>query len=271
MDTTHLTEKTDVTNPITGAIIGSISHTSREAVQKVVERARAAQPAWATRPIRERVLVLRRWADLVWKDQAQALDIICAETGKVRVSAFNELFVTDNITIYCAYHAARILRPQPRRALFPLFHQARVYYQPYGVVGLITPWNYPYMLAFCDLIPALAAGNAVILKPSEITPFSARYGIDMLHRAGVPTDIVQVVDGAGETGAALVEFVDYIGFTGSTAAHPMQSRTRWQRRADRAARCRPRTGRLWHCDRRAGKRRASLYQRGARLCRARRV
>lgn len=217
MDNIPHTEKIDVTNPVTGQIIGRVSPALREEVQNAVERARAAQPGWAALPVRERTRILRRWANLVWKDQDRALDIICAETGKARVSAFNELFVTDNITAYCVYHAPHILRPQIRRALFPLFHQAQVYYKPHGVVGLITPWNYPYLLAFCDLIPALTAGNAVVLKPSEITPFSAHYGVEMLHEAGVPGEVVQVVNGASETGAALVDCVDYIAFTGSTA------------------------------------------------------
>jgi succinate-semialdehyde dehydrogenase/glutarate-semialdehyde dehydrogenase len=186
-------------------------------VQAAVERTRAAQPGWEALGIQARVRLLRRWADMIWADQERLLDTICAETGKARVGAFNELFVFDNTVAYYANRATRILRPQTRRGLFPIFQPVRVHYRPHGVVGFITPWNYPFLLAFCDMIPALVAGNTAVIKPSEVTPFSAHYGVEMLRKAGVPSEVVQLVDGAGETGAALVDAVDYISFTGSTA------------------------------------------------------
>jgi succinate-semialdehyde dehydrogenase/glutarate-semialdehyde dehydrogenase len=206
-----------VTNPVTGAEIGRITAAARGEVQAAVERARAAQPAWEALGVQARARLLRRWADLIWDDQETLLDTICAETGKARVGAFNELFVFDNTVSYYTHRGARILRPQTRRGLFPIFQPVRVHYRPHGVVGFITPWNYPFVLAFCDIIPALIAGNTAVIKPSEVTPFSAHYGVEMLRKAGVPAGVVQLVDGAGETGSALVDFVDYISFTGSTA------------------------------------------------------
>lgn len=206
-----------VTNPVTGAEIGRITPAGRDAVQAAVDRARAAQPAWEALGVKARARLLRRWADLIWDDQARLLDTIIAETGKARVGAFNELFVFDNTVAYYASRAPRILRPQTRRGLFPIFQSVRVHYRPHGVAGFITPWNYPFLLAFCDMIPALIAGNTAVIKPSDVTPFSAHYGVEMLHRAGVPAEVVQLVDGAGETGEALVDCVDYVSFTGSTA------------------------------------------------------
>ena len=206
-----------VTNPVTGAEIGRITPATREEVQAAVDRARAAQSEWDALGIKARARLLRCWADLIWEDQEALLDTIFAETGKARVGAFNELFVFDNTVAYYASRAAHILSPQRRRGLFPIFQPVRVHYRPHGVVGFITPWNYPFLLAFCDMIPALVAGNTAVIKPSELTPFSAHYGVDMLRKAGFPADVVQLVDGAGETGAALVDAVDYLSFTGSTA------------------------------------------------------
>ena len=207
-----------VTNPVTGAVIGAITPASRDDVQAAVERARAAQPGWSALDLRERIRLLRRWGDLLWADQQRLIDIICAETGKPLTGAYNEIAVNDHVLTYYTYHAPRILRPDHHRGYIPFFQQAHVHYKPRGVVGLITPWNYPFFLAFVDLIPAILAGNTVVLKPSEITPFSAHYGLDRLREAGIPADVVQIVDGAGDVGAALVDEVDFIGFTGSTAA-----------------------------------------------------
>jgi succinate-semialdehyde dehydrogenase/glutarate-semialdehyde dehydrogenase len=125
--------------------------------------------------------------------------------------------VVDATAAYYHYTAPGLLRPQTRRSLFPLLQWARVYYKPYGVVGVISPWNFPFLLAFLDMIPALIAGNTIVIKPSEVAPFSARWGVKLMHRAGIPANVVQIVNGAGETGAALVDEVDYVMFTGSTS------------------------------------------------------
>lgn len=206
-----------VINPLTGTAIGTITAATDADVHAAVMRARAAQPGWAALGVKARIRLLCRWADSLWREPDPLLDIICAETGKTRLSAFNELFVVDNTLAYYRYHGPRLLRPQTRRVLFPVFQWARVHYKPHGVAGFITPWNFPYLLAFCDVIPALIAGNTAVIKPSELTPFTAHYGVDRMHKAGIPADVVQIVDGAGETGAALVEQVDYLAFTGSTA------------------------------------------------------
>lgn len=206
-----------VKNPITGEILSTIPVDDREAVYAAVERARAAQADWAALSVTARGKIVRRWQELCWRNQDHLLRVIRAETGKTDVSAYQELAALDNIADYYVRRAPGLLRPQSRRAAVVLVQNARVYYKPHGVVGVISPWNYPFLLAFVDMIPALLAGNTVVLKPSEITPLTAQYGLDMMREAGMPSDVVQVVNGPGATGAALVDVVDYVMFTGSTA------------------------------------------------------
>lgn len=210
-------ETIPVTNPVTAEVIGEIPVATPEEVRAAVERARAAQPAWEARGVRERARLVRAWADLLWAEQKTAMQKIRAETGKNDTGAWLEVLVIDNTVSYYTHHAPRLLHPQTRRSLLPFIQTARVYYKPYGVVGFITPWNYPLNNSFIDLIPAMIAGNTIVLKPSEVTPFTALYIVDLMHKAGIPNDVIQVVTGDGRTGAALVDYVDYISFTGSTA------------------------------------------------------
>jgi succinate-semialdehyde dehydrogenase / glutarate-semialdehyde dehydrogenase len=206
-----------VRNPVTDDILGQIEALTAEQVQAVVARAKAAQPAWAARPVKERCRLLLKWADLLWKHQDTAIQRIREATGKNAFGAWEEVAVLDSITSYYANHARQWLAPQTRRSVLPIKHTARVYYKPWGVAGFITPWNYPLLNAIQDMIPALIAGNTIILKPSEVTPYVASFAVDLMHEAGIPQDVAQIVYGAASTGAALVDAVDYIAFTGSTA------------------------------------------------------
>lgn len=210
-------EPITVKNPITSAVVGQIPIRTREEVQQAAARARAAQPVWEARGVKERANLLYRWNDLLWDDQKNAVEKIRTETGKNEIGAWLEVVVIDTVVSYYHQRAAKILGRQTRPSLFPMKQTARVYYKPHGVAGFITPWNYPLNNAFIDLIPALIAGNTVLLKPSEITPFVALYAVEMMYQAGIPKDVVQIVTGDGKTGAALVDVVDYISFTGSTA------------------------------------------------------
>jgi succinate-semialdehyde dehydrogenase / glutarate-semialdehyde dehydrogenase len=207
-----------VSNPVTGAVIGEIEKTTRAEVEAAVKRARTAQRIWQQMGVQERCKLLRQFEKLLWENQREAMDIIRAETGKNDTSAFFEVVILANLVSWLFHNAPRLLAPRRRPPTFPIIQSAKVYYKPRGVVGFITPWNYPLMLAYVDALPALAAGNAVVIKPSEITPFSALYIRDLLHQVGIPPEVVQVVTGDGETGAALVDYVDYISFTGSTAS-----------------------------------------------------
>lgn len=210
-------DRMDVRNPVTGEIIGSIPITPPEEVAAVIARARVAQRTWGALSVRERGALLRRWADLLWENQEEGMQIIRRETGKPDSGAFLELMALDGVVNYYYHEAPKILKPKARRTLFPFVHFAKVFYKPHGVVGIISPWNYPFLLPFMDLVPALFAGNTIVMKPSEVTPFSAEFGVEMMYRAGIPRDVIQIVHGDGRTGAAVVEDVDYIGFTGSTA------------------------------------------------------
>jgi succinate-semialdehyde dehydrogenase/glutarate-semialdehyde dehydrogenase len=210
-------EQITVSNPITGEALGSIPVTSAAQVRALVERARAAQPAWETRGTRERASLVSAWGDALWKDRENVMQLIRRETGKSKGSAYVELAVLDSVTQYYTRRGPRLLRPQTRRAAFPLIQRTRVYFKPHGVAGFITPWNYPLLNAFIDLVPALIAGNTAVLKPSEITPLTAEYVVRLMYRSGIPEDAVQIVNGDGRTGGALIDEVDYVAFTGSTS------------------------------------------------------
>lgn len=215
-DTTER-EMLDVVNPVTQEVIGQIPVTNAQEVEDAVERARFAQKAWRVLTINERARFVRRWLDLLWERQNEGIKVLRRENGKTDGSAFIEFMAVDGIGQYFIHHAAKILKPKRRLSLFPGVQWAKVYRKPHGVVGIITPWNYPFALPFMDMIPALIAGNTVVLKPSEITPFIAEWGVNLMYEVGIPRDVVQIVQGNGRTGAALVEQVDFVQFTGSTA------------------------------------------------------
>lgn len=188
-----------------------------EAMRRAVRRARRAQSAWADRPLRERTNALLRFHDLLLERSEGALDMIQLETGKARADAFEEVADTALVTRYYARSVRRHLRPRRRGTAVPLLTAAVECRPPRGVVGLIAPWNYPLTLAVTDAVPALLAGNAVVLKPDLRTAGTARWAEDLLRRAGVPRDVFQVVPGSGEElGPPLIEGVDFVGFTGST-------------------------------------------------------
>ncbi|MFW5772228.1 MAG: succinic semialdehyde dehydrogenase [Phototrophicaceae bacterium] len=206
-----------VTNPVTGEVIATVANTSREDVAAAVERAREAQRIWGELTVHERTRYVRRWGDLLWQDRDNAICTIRQETGKNDSGALAEILLVDSSLNYYVQHAERLLSPQNRPAAIPAIMRGRLYYKPYGVAGFISPWNYPFLLAVTDAIPALIAGNTVVIKPSDITPLSALYAADLFQRVGLPPDVLQIVTGDGETGAALVDYVDTISFTGSTA------------------------------------------------------
>ncbi|MGB7337576.1 MAG: succinic semialdehyde dehydrogenase, partial [Phototrophicaceae bacterium] len=207
----------DVINPVTQTVIDTIIVQTADDVADAVERARFAQTAWGKLTVNERTFFIRRWLDLIWERQAEGIKLLRLENGKSDGGAFIEFMTVDSIGQYFIHHAASILKPEGRKSIFPVIQQAKVFHKPHGVVGIISPWNYPFAIPFMDMIPALIAGNTVVLKPSEITPLIAAWGVDLMHEAGIPRDVVQVVQGDGRTGSALVNTVDYIQFTGSTA------------------------------------------------------
>lgn len=206
-----------VTNPLTGGVVGSVPNMTPQEISAVASRARAAQPAWEALGVRARGHLMRAWADALWKQRAEMIRIIRAETGKNEAGALSEIFGTDFNVLYYYHNAARILRSRGMPALFPIVQRARLYYSAHGLVGLICPWNYPLLLVTLELVPALFAGNAVLVKPSELTPHTILFAVDLMHKVGIPHDVVQVITGDGNAGAAVVDHADYIHVTGSTA------------------------------------------------------
>jgi len=203
--------------PFDGTLIGEVPLCTADDVALAVSRARAAQPAWAGLPIGRRCAIARRFADLVLEREAEILDLVQAETGKSRMSAFEELADVALTAAYYARTAARHLHPRHRRGAIPVLTKTVELRQPKGVVGVISPWNYPLTLAVSDAVPALLAGNAVVLKPDSQTPFTALLAVQLLRDAGLPREVFHVVTGPGATlGTPLIDGVDYLMFTGST-------------------------------------------------------
>jgi len=212
----------DVDSPFTLDIIGRVPQATAEDVVAAVERARQAQPAWAALGVRRRAAILLRFHDLLLREVDTAVDIIQLEGGKVRAGAWEEVVDVAGTARYYANTAPRLTRRKRRRGAMPVFTKTREYRHPKGVCGFISPWNFPFNLSIGDALAALVAGNAVVLKPDEKTPFSLLAAVRLLDRAGVPTGVIQVVTGRGEIcGPALIDAVDYVMFTGSTAVGSM--------------------------------------------------
>ncbi len=211
----------DVKSPVTLESIGQFDAASTAEVREAVDRARKAQREWATKSFAERAEVLWRWVDVIVERQDDIVDLVIKETGKARFEAIAMEVMAPCMQIsHYAKRAAGYLRTRKRRptGVMRFSKKLTLLYQPLGVVGLITPWNGPIALATNPLAQALMAGNAVVHKPSEVTPFSAVLLKELTVAAGFPEDLYQVVQGDGETGAALVDAgVDKISFTGSVA------------------------------------------------------
>ena len=204
--------------PFDGSLVGAVPTCNVEDVAEAAQRARLAQRHWAARPLAERRAVMLRYHDLLLRDQHRLLDITQLETGKARISAFEELADLAMTARYYANTAAKHLKPTRRQGAMPGLTRTREHHVPRGVVGVISPWNYPLTLAVSDAIPALLAGNGVVLKPDAHTPFTALVAVELLSEAGLPRELFHVVTGPGPVlGPPLIEQVDYLMFTGSIA------------------------------------------------------
>lgn len=187
-------------------------------INNVVANARVAQKEWAKVPVKTRAAIFLRFSKLVLAKQDQILDVIQEETKKNRLSAFEELLDTVQLSHYYGRNAASILKDHRRRGAFPIFTKTREVHRPVGVVGVITPWNYPFTLPATDIAPALIAGNSVVLLPDEMTPKIADLMLALMIEAGLPEGLVSIVHGGGRVhGSDLINAVDFVMFTGSTA------------------------------------------------------
>ena len=206
-----------VLSPFTEEEIGRVPAGSAEDVKAAVARARQAQMAWSAWNLDKRAKVLSRFHDLLIEKAETAMDLIQLEAGKARVPALEEVYDTVATTRYYLKTGPGLLKRRRRAVSLPGLTTAYEYHHPIGVIGNITPWNFPFTLSISDIVAALLAGNAVVIKPDEHTPYSSLFGASLLTEAGLPKDVVQVVPGYGEAaGAALIDEVDFITFTGST-------------------------------------------------------
>ena len=208
-------------NPATGEVLGSFDCASAEDVHATVASARDAQPRWAATSIPQRIHVLRRFQRLLYKQKKEVAELITRETGKPAVEALvTEVMVVLDYVRFCAENAYSFLRPEPvpHGNLAMKGKRGRILRQPYGVVAIVSPWNYPFSIPATEVLAALVTGNTVVLKPSEFTSLCALKLQSLLHGAGLPEAAFQVAVGEGDTGAALTASpVDKIVFTGSVS------------------------------------------------------
>jgi succinate-semialdehyde dehydrogenase / glutarate-semialdehyde dehydrogenase len=207
----------EIEQPFTGKPLGTVPKCGPEDVAAAIERARAVQAEWAKTSFDDRKRILLRYHDLVFDHQEELLDLLQIESGKARRHAFEEVLDVAITARYYAHTVEEHLKPRKRQGAFPVLTEAWEFRHPVGVVGLIAPWNYPLTLSISDALPALAAGNGVVMKPDGQTPFIAIRGVELLEEAGLPKGLVQVVTGSGsELGSPLIDGTDYMMFTGST-------------------------------------------------------
>jgi acyl-CoA reductase-like NAD-dependent aldehyde dehydrogenase len=209
-------ETFEVRRPIDGSVIREVAVSSPEQVGAAVARARAAQPEWEAIGSAGRYHWLGRLRDWIFENADQIGDVMQEETGKVRADAELEApFICDAINFW-GKRASEYLADETPSVPNPMFKvkRLRITYRPYPVVGVISPWNFPLILAYDDAIPALMAGAAVVIKPSEVTPLVAMEIERGWREIGGP-DVLHIVNGTAETGGALIDEVDFLQFTGS--------------------------------------------------------
>jgi succinate-semialdehyde dehydrogenase/glutarate-semialdehyde dehydrogenase len=185
-------------------------------VQSAVSSAREAQSRWNKAGFSQRARVVRRFHDTMLEQRNRVFDTIQAETGKARRDALAEVITVAGTARYYLKYGSDHLRPAGRQPAVPGITSAEVHYKPHGVAGLITPWNYPFLLSIADAIPALLAGNAVVVKPSELTPLSAALARELFVESGLEPNLLQVVNGGADIAGELIRHIDYVGFTGGT-------------------------------------------------------
>jgi len=209
----------DSLNPTTGEVVATFPIDTADNVQAAVARARTASQWWREIGFAGRRQRLHAWRRLLVAGLTELADLVHRENGKPVDDAIGEIAVAVAHLAWAARRAEPVLRRRAvRPGLLAINHAATVEYIPYGVVGVIGPWNFPVHTPMGSISYALAAGNAVVFKPSEYTPAIARWLVDAFHRAVPEHPVLQLVTGLGATGEALCRAgADKIAFTGSTA------------------------------------------------------
>lgn len=225
-----------VISPFDGRELGEVSDHTAEDTSHAFERSRRAQEQWARTSMSERKKIMLRFHDLVLGRQDELLDTIQDESGKNRASAFDEVMDVAVTARHYAFAAAGLLRTARAKGALPVLTRTRVQREAKGVVGIIAPWNYPLVMAVSDAIPAILAGNTVVLKPDSKTPLTALLAARLLEEAGLPGFVFQVVTGSGEVvGQAIARECDYLMFTGSTKTGRLLAKTAGERLIDFSA------------------------------------
>ncbi len=209
------------TNPATGEVLAELACANTSDVQHAVLRAKQAQPIWEAAPVRERIALLRRFQGLLSERRDDVAGLICREAGKPVVEALvTEVLVVLDAAQFCIRNAHQFLREErlPHGNPVMKMKRGKLVREPFGVIGIISPWNYPFSIPAVETLAALVTGNAVVLKPSEFTPLIALELQRLLLAAGLNPDLMQVVIGEGPAGAALIDSpIDKLIFTGSVA------------------------------------------------------
>jgi acyl-CoA reductase-like NAD-dependent aldehyde dehydrogenase len=208
-----------VENPATGKVIGHVDDLDAAAVAAIVERARAAQPGWEALGFEGRAAKLRELRTWFVANRKRVIASLVAEGGKTPEDAMlADLWYVCDALGFWGRKAKKYLADERVKTHSPLLLGKKVIvrHRPVGVVGVIGPWNYPLTNTFGDVIPALMAGNSVVMKPSEVTPLTSLLVAEGAEAVRFPADVLSVATGAGATGAALIDNVDMIMFTGSS-------------------------------------------------------
>src|SRR5580693_4385611 len=208
-------------DPATGNILAQFQKTPPAALPEILSRARAAQSGWAALPVKKRCAQLLGLRECIMGSRDVLADAVVAESGKPRVEAlFADIFVALDTAEYFSKHGARLLRPDrvPHHSMAAKAKSGRVVYDPVGVIGIISSWNYPLAIPLSQIIPAIVAGNAVICKTSDFTPNCGALIEKLFSDGAFPKNLVTVIQGGGEVGQALIDAApDKIMFTGSVA------------------------------------------------------
>ena len=201
----------------TGEVITPLPQSSADDIAGAYAAARRAQADWAQWPLKKRLAVFRRFHKLLIERNATIVDLIQAESGKSRRMAFEETCDPMMIVSHYLKRAPKLLKPVKRAGPVPVVSSSTEIHQPKGVIGIIAPWNFPFATGISDAIPALMAGNGVVLKPDNKTALSPLYGVHLLYEAGLPEGLFQVVCGEGAAaGPPVIDNANYVMFTGST-------------------------------------------------------
>lgn len=206
-------------SPIDLSSLGSFTCATKGEISIAIEKAKLAQNKWSLLSYKERSSYMYSMIDTVIKNQDEIMEVVMKETGKPKAEALSmEVYAAVDSLSFYAKRVEKFLKPRKIKlhGVMSFLKKAMIVHKPQGVIGIITPWNGPFILALNPTVQALLAGNAVIIKPSEVTPFSSKLVEKLFLQSGLPEDLVQVILGDGQTGAELIDSnIDKVSFTGS--------------------------------------------------------